>query len=635
MAAFRRRKKSLSCVSNKKPLSPTKHSFTEILHSFGESSESINSQSSNLFSSLSSDNNDGHNFSDYTEGKSEAGIGDGTQIDGFQPSSPIPQQKSTFGLDSLFSGFEDLENKEYRPVKIRKLKNDPISRNSTMLFQHEVHVCSVLPEDPEELLASDDELSNDVVSNIKTLHQRITELEGLAIEKNELKISKNDVVENNLLKEKHYGGISRSMKANQRSLSDDEDDSIKEQIDNELSFLSKSSECKSLTDLKINRDHENCKLDFEMMMEQVDYLLNSTNKEFEILQLMVDLATRIHTNDNFAAFLKNSFKSGRKSCRHLIKDLVTTNAKLELLNLLVIIHLELNDVFISGFINLLIATPDLSVKQYLKNFTIPKNKKLLRAMLDDLCIAFSQQSVSSLVLEALGRTRSQYFNTLCQEDKDSIIKLIHSSMVSTSTEILASGLSYLKLIITLMTNNINQETVILLGNLFCTLDAEDTTLFTLLLEITIVLVCTNEGRLISENIFSSRNWKKIWLIIDDANLLHNIDALNERRKKQALLATGFAFSFIDNDYNITKDDLKLLKKSLMIDIFDSEYSILQYHYIGYITCISHHFLRKFNHFGNKETNQIKKLCKLFHNSDVMFEDRLGAQIRSIVGTYSL
>lgn len=600
-------------------LSPTKHSKNR-------SSEEVDepcSQSSNLFSSFTSDDSS----IDPIDAIANIAIEkEPIFTKCIQRKSKIPQEKSHLKLNSVFSCFEDLENADYQPVKTMKL-DDSYSARKTTMFRVDA-----------ELKLVDKQVSE----NVNTLHQRISELEANALHNGEnfdavpktLKLPIALPSELNV-KMKHYGGTLRSFKATNGPLSEEEDDDNSLLEDEHLKEKASrnSVQCKSFDDLKVKNHDETNKLEFEMIVEQIDRSLSLENNKYELLEVTVDLLLRIRNNQSFGLYLK-------KSCQHkdnigykAVKSLLMRSMDYSLFTLLLILHFEINEINVDLLMRKLLQDPDILVTQYVESMGIPKSKKLLYCLLSDWSSDYPSQPICGVLLTRIGKSSPCYFSKLNSNSKVSIMELVTHCLLNSSDEILFETFDYLKAIAPLINSSDIKETIPLLGKHIRGFGTLDTRTYNSLLEVAIIIVCTHEDPLITDQLLSVKNWCKIWSVIDDANIFSN-EKLTPEREKQALLAIGFAFNFLDSR-DIKENDLELLHKTLKLCSNHCRYSTLQYHCIGYIICIAFRFFKKFKLLNDANYSLIESTCAIFQKSEVKFENKVGAEIQDIMNQFNL
>lgn len=329
MAVYGRLKRRPNVKKNVS-FSPEKHLFQEVKGL----PLSIPSYT-NLGSSFSHDEMQASSQTDY-EGENEI---EKKVILDFPIDPPFLTKKKSSGLDSVFKGFENLEDEDFsnhRPKKMMK-----VSRINEL---SNCRVESSGSESPQDYF--NDDFTDKVTSSLRNLNRRISELQSeVNVKTNSMDLTmtlgmhKESEFVGYLQDEgkamNHYGNT-RSYRQQEKSLSEEESsDEIDEAQESSVHILSEpKTNTKSLQELKKSTVLENARFEFEMILDRISELLKIGGKDEEFLIIKLDLLSRIHSDPHFRSVLFSSLKwKTQCSINNTLKELLLKNSDFQAVNL--------------------------------------------------------------------------------------------------------------------------------------------------------------------------------------------------------------------------------------------------------------------------------------------------------------
>lgn len=642
-------------------LSPQKHSIREY-------DNELLSSSQNLFSIPSSSTETLKNFTESTdslfESKDNLTAESEDTVADEQPSSPICKSQERAVFSSIFfKGFEELEEVDYSTQKRRKI-SDLQKRNKNTIFAKKEKQSSGNVSSIRLTGLSDDEFSCELSASLKKLNSRLYELQSKVNVPNDddlsakLELKETPSYFNGDSCSRHYGAT-RSFKEKSDDLSDDDEEEEEEEEKNDDDncrqspfrakvrfaddplYIHPADTCKSLEELKRSGELDSAKLECEMMLDQMGRAVNhKRNNSCELLQLKLNLFSKIKSDANFESYLKKTI-CGKTNCLfyRTITDLLIASPENIIINFQLMIFFRLSDwnkLNILSTINEIRNMGNLNIEEYAKRFQAPK--KLLKDLLNDWVKMSDKCTLYSIAMEMLNNIKNLDTRELTDAERCELLEFCTLALDSLDSNLLRLSLSYLRsnplLLQNLNTKNVAKSLVRLLLN--SSLESSDHQNFNLILECSIILVCYPENShttVLNSIMFTKDVWSKLWNVVEKNNVLDTTLSLNEGEQNQCLVAIGYIFSFISFDSNISASNLSSLSGCLDFAYNVSQtpiFNVLQIHFLGYLGCISYHFLNKFDLLSHENVNKIKGILGVHKMSKYKSEEILSQEIEKIL-----
>lgn len=625
-------------VVNKTLFSPTKHKVEEIT----SSSTDLSSISANSFSSTSSlesfhTNEKDCNSDQYysTQSKRTAAM---------SLRSPVKKSRLSFYPRSAFKGFEELENEEIGQSPHSEPSENPLkTARKTTLFS-KISICesqtdeesakeSTTENKPRNVDFSDDEFAVELSSTLKTLNTRLKKLQSDAV---------NEKDTNNTNEEsepvastgfpsglKTYGNV-RSIKVEEKSLSDEENDSdgAINQNDYIYSTATKST-TQSSVELRVSGELESCKLEFEMIIEQFEDWIDQGRSDF--LQLKLDLTIKIQKDLKFESYLRNYIvNTSNRRVRTVLLHIVTHDTKIPILDLHLIGFFKLPIIYAYLHIITLSNADDVPIRDYITE-NCKFQKKITSYLVDDWLLKYSTVSVYSAILNTLLAVDITDFGKLETQKRDTILKFTKSCMMLEDRMKSSIAIQVLKRFLPKVCAADAATLIEDIMQVFLNTPHGDVYKTNSILECLITASDLFEEKQVQNLLFSKIAWNKLWCIAQSANTLGN-KSLNDLEEKQWLFALGYLFGFINQDYSITEESqLEIMRGIISLPVLNkSTYSTVELHGYGYLGTVAYHFLQKFGCLNTEESLQLEKLCQIFKSNNTEPNNRLTDYVYSVL-----
>lgn len=659
-------------------LSPTKHTVRNGSWSTPESS--LSSSSSVFSSSDSFGSADWSQSSTFSECRKSSSLELSQNAAAGEEANKEPRKERTFSsqqathsakskpagmLDPVFNGFEDLEESDFRCTKSQKLSEGTKNNSRTTLFnktlqhqaknnsrtaffhrtlQHQTkhqtdtaNSTDIDGEDEQEL--SENEFSSEMSESLQMLNSRISELQSKinvteVSDDSGTQMSKSHYLRYSNSSLRHYGNT-RTYKMEEQSLSAENSDV--EELPNEDDPVSDTksellTKCQSLNELRAPAEMETSKIDFEMMIEQIERWIGLGSTSREIVLVKLDLVTKYNTDKNFGTYLKKNIIGNNNSYHYkILKQLVDLNKDIMITNLQIIKIFKISDIDIGEYIREITEAGNISIDSCIHK-ELNSTNKLIRDMSRDWLSTCPDSSSYAVFLTMLLSLNTSFWNTMSESHQGLVLKFIETSFQTLNKDLMFLSTKLLRDISPSLRGSNIVVAVEILQGFFLLWNQQEPQTCNNILQSCITISCLSEDIKVREHLFTDVTWDRSWDSFCKNNIFQKKTKLSEVNQNLCLYSIGYLFNFISTDFQIArKDGLKRLKDLLNFNVeLDGHYSALQLHCFGYFGCIAHHFLANFDSLEKDDFLKIKIMCQLYKRSAINSEEPLNTQINQIL-----
>lgn len=642
-----RRKKT---IQNLSILSPTKHVVTTE-DSFLESTSSIVSDS--LFSVTNDFDPMVSSFETTEQEHNDTFVDD-------QPSSPLLKSKANVAsnIDFFSKDFEELESLEStQPKRMKfsgsKRKNTTIfgNRNTPTLIRETVNINKTNDRNNTSLIEQSHYHPLELSDTLKSLNSRILELQCKVDlqnkEQEDLTVSQMTTLSNRLSdtitrqSTKHYGST-RTFKMEEKNLSEEEEEEEnkdeevvekekdmylsldREPIHDDSRLVSLGNKCQTLAELRLSADLEASKLEFDIMMEQLQHWLYEDKNATELLTFKLDLISKIKNDVKFNHYIQREFVDKKNNeLKPLLSDLLKSSVDLHIVNFELIIFFHVDNWTLSGlepniisWMNEIIEAGDITL-----NIQMQKELRNKKGLIKDIIIDWinsceENETIFSITLTMIELLGFEEFKKLTTKARNTIILFLSSILESNNTGLYSRCLKILETGVLSVPNTDIKCITKLLTNKFFERKDNNALDLTQLLKCCIIISCnsyTDDTKEIHDLVMNNRIWGKLWEIVNEHDIL--LKKSKEHDTAQCLYALGYIFNYISNESSITDKSQLIHMKKLIGLVSDSQHknyeNTYQIHCFGYLGCIAYFFLKKFDLLTGEDIQKIKYLLSTF------------------------